>query len=62
MDDLPSFVKCAKIKVLVLPVGDMDETVFSKYFELISSFNVINLEDLALESMGTRKGNLSLPA
>ena len=39
-----------EIKVLVIPVGRFDKEKFNAYFNLISTFKEINLEDLTFVS------------
>lgn len=46
MDVPDSLLQFAKIKILVLPVGNISNEKFDYFYKLLNHFNVISLQDL----------------
>jgi len=50
-----TFLDSTKIPMLVIPVGKITTTKFSTYFDIISSFNSVELRELTFEENLSRK-------
>ncbi|KAI9140539.1 transport protein Trs120 or TRAPPC9 TRAPP II complex subunit-domain-containing protein [Paraphysoderma sedebokerense] len=58
---LSRLIETARIKILVVPVGRIRQSTFSKYVELLQKFNVISLGDVTPETSGNSKPNKFRP-